>query len=234
MVVIAVAGGAGCLGRTIVEELVGQGKHKVIVLSRKRPAEGQVMGAPAIEVDYNDVDSMQRVLEEHKVHTVISAIMILKEKAASDMQVNLIKAAGKSRTTKRFMPSEYSIDNQPSIVHIAPNVQWFLDAIDALKETDLEYTRLLLGYFIDFYGMPHVKTHLFPFKYALDVEAKEATLSGTGDEPVSMIYSVDFAKLVVAALDLEVWKETYSVIGETTTFNKMLRKAEQLLVGLPL
>lgn len=69
--------------------------------------------APVVEVDYSDVGHLKKVLEENQVHTVISAIMILKDKAASDMQVNLIKAAGNSAVTKRFMPSEFSIDNQP-------------------------------------------------------------------------------------------------------------------------
>jgi nucleoside-diphosphate-sugar epimerase len=35
MVVVAVAGGTGAVGRNIVEALVSQGKHEVIVLSRK-------------------------------------------------------------------------------------------------------------------------------------------------------------------------------------------------------
>lgn len=35
MTVIAVAGGAGKLGRAIVETLVEQGQHKVVVLSRE-------------------------------------------------------------------------------------------------------------------------------------------------------------------------------------------------------
>lgn len=34
MVVVAVAGGTGAVGRNIVEALVSQGKHEVIVLSR--------------------------------------------------------------------------------------------------------------------------------------------------------------------------------------------------------
>jgi uncharacterized protein YbjT (DUF2867 family) len=35
MVTVAVAGGTGGIGRTIVEELVRQGKHQVLILSRK-------------------------------------------------------------------------------------------------------------------------------------------------------------------------------------------------------
>jgi uncharacterized protein YbjT (DUF2867 family) len=35
MVTVAIAGGTGGVGRTIVEELVGQDKHQVLILSRK-------------------------------------------------------------------------------------------------------------------------------------------------------------------------------------------------------
>jgi NAD dependent epimerase/dehydratase family enzyme len=34
MVVVAVAGGTGAVGRSIVEAFISQGKHEVIVLSR--------------------------------------------------------------------------------------------------------------------------------------------------------------------------------------------------------
>jgi nucleoside-diphosphate-sugar epimerase len=34
MVVVAVAGGTGAVGRNIVEAFVSQGKHEVIILSR--------------------------------------------------------------------------------------------------------------------------------------------------------------------------------------------------------
>lgn len=35
MVTVAVAGGTGGIGRTIVEELVSQQKHKLLILGRK-------------------------------------------------------------------------------------------------------------------------------------------------------------------------------------------------------
>ena len=34
MVVVAVAGGTGAVGRNIIEALISQGKHQVIILSR--------------------------------------------------------------------------------------------------------------------------------------------------------------------------------------------------------
>lgn len=60
-----------------------------------------------VQVDYNDIPSLARTLEEHAVHTVISAISIY-DGETSQSQLNLIQAADKSNVTSRFIPSEYS------------------------------------------------------------------------------------------------------------------------------
>jgi NAD(P)-dependent dehydrogenase (short-subunit alcohol dehydrogenase family) len=52
MVTVAVAGGTGGIGRTIVEELVRQGKHQVLILSRKvwiEPFMAQSVTKPCLE-----------------------------------------------------------------------------------------------------------------------------------------------------------------------------------------
>lgn len=59
-----------------------------------------------VQVDYSDVSAMSQVLDEHKVHTVISAICIVAQDH-SDAQVNLVHAAAASKSVKRFVPSEY-------------------------------------------------------------------------------------------------------------------------------
>lgn len=50
---------------------------------------------------------MARVLERHNIHTIISAIGLVSDET-SQSQLNLIEAAEKSESTKRFIPSEYS------------------------------------------------------------------------------------------------------------------------------
>jgi hypothetical protein len=47
-------------------------------------------------------------LEEHNVHTVISAIKVIAPEAGVS-EVNLIKAAEKSSATKRFIQSEWGV-----------------------------------------------------------------------------------------------------------------------------
>ena len=59
-------------------------------------------------VDYGDVGSLTAFLEEHNVDTVISAFGI-NAKSLATSQMNLIKAADASRTTKRFIPSSFAL-----------------------------------------------------------------------------------------------------------------------------
>jgi hypothetical protein len=62
----------------------------------------KAIGATFISVDYTDVDSLTKVLEENKVETVVSTIS-----GMGDVQpeLNLIKASDKSTLTKRYIPS---------------------------------------------------------------------------------------------------------------------------------
>jgi len=101
MVVVAVAGGVGHVGRTIVEVLSESTKHDVIILARKAPEE-KVSAAPVYIVDYSDIQGVAELLARQNVHTVISTISVTSE-AASAAEVNLIKAAAKSSTAKRFV-----------------------------------------------------------------------------------------------------------------------------------
>lgn len=77
--------------------------------------------------------------------------------------------------------------------------------------------------------MPHIKTHLSPNVLAIDIAHKTAAIPGTGDTPVTFMYSYDVAKFVVASLDLPVWKRESRVIGETITWNQFVDLAEQIL-----
>lgn len=60
-----------------------------------------------VQVNYDDVPAMGHELEQHKIHTIISAIGLVSDET-SRSQLNLIEAAEKSAPTKKFIPSEYS------------------------------------------------------------------------------------------------------------------------------
>jgi len=73
-------------------------------------------------VDYSDIDTMAKVLDENKVHTVISALRVF-DSATSLAESNLVKAAAKADSTKRFVASAWGIHNAETylIPFISPN-----------------------------------------------------------------------------------------------------------------
>lgn len=96
-----------------------------------------------------------------------------------------------------------------------------------LRKTGLEWTRVQPGYFMDYYGIPHVKSNLKPWSFVIDVANKAAGIPGTGDEVVAFTYTVDAAKFVVAALGLPKWEEITYLWSEKASYNKILALAEE-------
>lgn len=59
-------------------------------------------------MDYTNIEALTRTLEEHNIHTVISALGYHGDSLRSG-QLNLIKASTASAATKRFVPSAYAV-----------------------------------------------------------------------------------------------------------------------------
>ncbi|ETS73721.1 hypothetical protein PFICI_14667 [Pestalotiopsis fici W106-1] len=221
---VAVAGGTGRLGLTIVKALK-QSEHNVIVLSRRSSPNPRV--APTIHVDYSNVESLQKVLHDHNIDTVISTMSLFTE-AEGVAQLNLIAAAENCQNTQRFVPSEWSIPLRKDHVDSLPSLQARLQAVEALKRSGLEFTLFYPGWFMDFYGLPHIESEMGPFPFAVDIENKAAVIPGSGNVPVVFTYTPDIAKMVVASLDLEKWPEHSYIIGDKMTFNELLALVEEV------
>lgn len=73
-----------------------------------------------IKIDYTDFLSAQRTLEDHQIHTVISALSILSEEH-SHAQIGLIRAAAAASSVKRFAPSEFGIPYEEKSVPMCLN-----------------------------------------------------------------------------------------------------------------
>ncbi|KAK1532044.1 uncharacterized protein CCOS01_04027 [Colletotrichum costaricense] len=97
MVNIAIAGGTGGVGRSIVDALKNDPRHSTIILSRTGAAEDKAR-VPVVVVDYDDRTSLQTTLETHEIHTVILALA-LHIIGVGQAQINLIQAADKSNWT---------------------------------------------------------------------------------------------------------------------------------------
>ncbi|KAL4879340.1 NmrA-like family protein [Aspergillus karnatakaensis] len=210
--VIAVAGGSGSLGKTLVEELVLAGKHQVVVLSRHGPKPGQdgVGKLKTVKINYDSIESIQNILEANNIDTVISTLWIYDE-ATYQSQDRLIDAATQSSCTKRFIAGEFAA---------MMNEEY-------LRKSGLQWTRIANGFVMDYYGRPHIKTNMPPSTWILDVENCSAVVPGTGEEVITFTYTYDVARAVVLLLDLCEWPEYSLIGGDDVTANQMIRVAEE-------
>jgi len=113
------------VGKTIVDALKEDGKNEVIVLTRKvsnyaganhvhdlgtnqwqAPEGGNAV--PAFVVDYNNVEQLTKILDANNVHTIISTILMI-DPIAAQSELNLVTAAAKSSSTKRFVASNWGL-----------------------------------------------------------------------------------------------------------------------------
>ncbi|KAH7376733.1 hypothetical protein B0T11DRAFT_335849 [Plectosphaerella cucumerina] len=229
MAIVAVAGGTGDVGRTIVEALLETGKHTVFVLGRKASTTSGPNDVKSLVVDYNNIDGLTKVLDDNSIDTIISAIQM--EGPGVQAQANLIVAAGKSSKAKRFIPSEYSGFAPDEAEDVAGDefTAAQKDAIKAVKKAGLTYTRFVNGLFMDYFGQPHVPSHLRPFKWVFDMATRRVAIPGTGDELITMTYSKDMARFVARLVEEDEWPEYSLVSGSDASLNQVVALIEKAL-----
>ncbi|KAM0500995.1 hypothetical protein ACHAP8_004717 [Fusarium lateritium] len=224
MRVVAVAGGTGSVGSTIVDGLVEYGKHKVYALSRsERPSSGAVS---YLKVDYNDAEAITKALEKASVNVLICAISVISPEA-NQTQKNLIQAAERSSSTERFVISSFDMLHVKEDIELSPLSRYTFEAIDMLETTSLTYTRIANGWFLDYYGMPHWKSNLEPWINVLNMKSKWAAIPGDGSIQASFITSQDMSRFVARLMDIEEWGKISAIRGITLSFDELVQTAEK-------
>jgi nucleoside-diphosphate-sugar epimerase len=144
--------------------------------------------------------------------------------------MNLIQAAIDSGSVRRFMPSEYGINySHPGLPEFHPAAKWWLDAVDLLRTSHLDFTRVMFGWLSDYFGMPYCKSNMKPFKYALDFDNRKAALPGDGEASVTFLHSTNVAKYIAALLDEEKrWPEFSAFASDKLTWNEVVGIAERI------
>ncbi|KAL8715720.1 MAG: hypothetical protein Q9220_000387 [cf. Caloplaca sp. 1 TL-2023] len=132
MVRVALAGGTGGLGRTLLDELARGDEHTVFVLSRKSELPFETPpNVRCLTTKYDNVDSLVDLLEKNQIHTVIST-MNPPTPEVHAAQDNLIRAAARTKVVRRFIPSEWGIDwsadDEYAALLIHPTMQALNDA----------------------------------------------------------------------------------------------------------
>lgn len=123
----------------------------------------------------------------------------------------------------RVRPYGRQIGAIPSVLHK-------LNAQKELQKTkNLEYTIFHNGFFMDYWGIPGVKSNLerAPLVFWLDIPNNAAAVPGSGNTPAVFTHTVDVAKFVVASLDLPKWEPQTFVFGDRVTWNEFVRLAEE-------
>ncbi|RHZ56606.1 aromatic alcohol reductase [Aspergillus thermomutatus] len=226
MAIVAVSGGTGKVGRAIVEALKSKTSHTVSVLARSANDQlSQTLGVPIIPVDYSNVVSLGKVLEENRIDTIISTVPI-SDASATESQLNLIDAAIKSPNTKRFIPSDFGIMYNEAHAAVFPPIKGKILAAEKLKSSGLEYTLISNGFFRDYYGLPKVKSYLQPFVFAVDIANNTAAIPGSGNTPVAFTHTFDVAQYVAALVGEEKWNERSIIIGDKLTWNDFVSLAK--------
>ncbi|KAK1844227.1 nmra-like family protein [Colletotrichum chrysophilum] len=226
MGVIAVAGGTGAMGRTIVEGLVRDGTHRVAILARKtNPEKEAKIGARIVAVDYSDSDQISTVLEANSINTVIST---LNSSFGIESKLNLIRAANQSTATKRYVANVWGITYTPEESKVFPAAEGKVQAMQALGASSLEWTCFLTGFLSDYFVMPRGKSYMTPLVVLVDMVHNVAAIPGSGSVPVVLTYSFDIPKFVIRALALDHWENEMYIIGDKMTLNEVVALAEEV------
>ncbi|KAK6819337.1 phosphoserine aminotransferase [Apiospora arundinis] len=242
MVVVAVAGGLGDLGSLITHALLETGKHEVYILSRKTaenvPSRSSPLTGnsyfPVIQSDYSSEDRLTEQLTEHGVQVVICAF-IMDSDSVSDAQVRLIRAAERSPCVLRFIPTEYNVeyDVDDNVLPYLEKRFHMLGRQELEKTQTLEYTYIYPGMFMDYFGLPRVKSVLRPLCFFVDPAHAKAVLPDDGEAKMSMTFTTDFARYLALALELDAWPRVMSTVTSTVTLNELVKLVERSL-GRPL
>ncbi|KAI1162027.1 NAD(P)-binding protein [Nemania serpens] len=229
MPVIAVAGGSGGIGRIIVEGILATGKHEVKILSRQRnPELENSIGATVLAVDYSDTEALTQILEGHNVHTLISALTYRTQGSAAP-ELQLVLAADASKTTRRYVANNWGVPFKEGDELIMPPMAPKIESLKvARRAKDLEYTSFYTGFFLDYWGIPTVKSYMSPAIMVLDIAHNAAAIPGSGNTPLAFTHTSDVAKYVAAALDLEKWEPGYNLSADKVTWNEFLALAENV------
>ncbi|ETS78372.1 hypothetical protein PFICI_10434 [Pestalotiopsis fici W106-1] len=225
MVKVAIAGGTGAVGRALAETLAQQEVHEAIILSRRESSNDTAV-LPTVQANYDDLDSLTKVLAEHKVHTVICAFAITGT-SLKKSQMNLIKASAAASSVARFIPTSFSIDYPRDGVDILPPLQDYFDCLDELAKAELEWSVVLNGIFLDYFSAPPIKSYLAPNAFVIAIANNAAAIPGTGDEMVTFTHTFDVARFLVAALDLDKWPKELRISGDEMTFKDFVKLAEE-------
>ncbi|THV44292.1 hypothetical protein BGAL_0679g00030 [Botrytis galanthina] len=210
MVKIVLAGGAGNVGREVLEALLAEGKHEIIVFSRKEVPDLTRQGVTVDVIDYTDKAALVHALEG--VDTVLSFIITFND-PNNQSQTNLIDACIEAGV-RRFAPSEWATRSHCRI----PEYEGKDRIYDYLREINkekriLEFTLFQCGLLLNYFSYPHTSAKFMQiFPMPIDVENCRAIIHKDTKARITLTSVQDLARIVTKAVDYEgAWPEVSGV-----------------------
>lgn len=96
----------------------------------------------------------------------------------------------------------------------------------ALEASNLEWTLVYNGYFMDYFGMPRLPSYLAPYVALIDIPGNAAAIPGDGNRPVTFTHTSDVGRFVAALVGFEEWEPVNYIIGDKMTLNEAVKIAE--------
>ncbi|VUC31454.1 unnamed protein product [Clonostachys rosea] len=226
MAVIAILGGTGHVGKTVVDTIKDHPSHSGLVVTRQAglPNSGNIT---YVQNDFSDAEALANIFDQYNVWAVVSCLSVADEPMYTAQEV-AINAAEKSASTTRFIASNWANPSDGP----EPVDPWALNQHRArahLATTSLVWTELATGYLMDFWGIPFLRTHMMEMLPVIDIKNKVAAIPGTGNEVIPFAYSFDVARFVVnVLLDLSPtkWEPITTIVADRLTWNEFLALAE--------
>ncbi|KAI0540450.1 hypothetical protein GGR58DRAFT_130197 [Xylaria digitata] len=232
MVVVAVAGGTGGVGRTVLDAIATSGEHQAIVLSRTVAGATATRNSKHFAVDYRDIEQIKHVLQENNVGVVVSGLLLADEGVAQS-QINLIKAAAQSGTVTKFIPSEYYIDFHTPIpgTNLYTNFQLEAEA-ELSRHPQLTWTLIRAGIFLDHLTMPYnpKTTYINPFWVFIDIDYEQCLFPNDGSQPLILTHSTDLAAYIehLIGLPAEDWPRECLVASNKLQVKDLISLAKKV------
>lgn len=183
-----------------------------------------------VDVDYSNEDKLVDVLNNNKIELVI-CVFSLHNQDTSDSQVNLVRAADKSTSVKRFIPSEFNIDYDLGDDYLYYEDKLFHRQTRRALEASstLEFTYVYTGMLMDYFARPDADSKVRELGIFIDPVHRKALLPGDGNAKMSMTLSTDVAHYLALALDMESWPSVLSTVASTLTLNDLVQVVERAI-----
>ncbi|KAL1612326.1 hypothetical protein SLS60_000552 [Paraconiothyrium brasiliense] len=257
MVRIAVAGGTGSTGKSLVKEdssnklrhpyndlpiltdvateilrsPIASGNHEITIFTRSNPT-SLTPDVSYKKVDYTDRPSLTSALQGFDV---CLSFLVVHLDTNCTVQKNLIHACI-AAGVKRFAPSEWGIKNDNGCPPYANKdaIAEYLAELKAKGELgQMEYCLFQPSIFMDYFAHPNpLSPNLITWPFFIDFEKRRAMILDDGNQPIVVTAIADISDVLNLALKSpEPWPTIGGMQGARTTINELLALGKKLRGG---